>query len=680
MRFLKFSLYVAILLVALSITSNIIAEPLGTAFTYQGRLSDAGSAADGSFDFQFKLFGAGTGGGQIGSDLSRVDIDVVDGYFTVLLDFGSVAFDGNARWLEVAVRPGELEDPNTYTQLLPRQRITAVPYVLYAETAGKTNESLFVNVKDYGAKGDGITDDTAAFSAAIAAASGEQMHVPPGTYVIGNLDLTIDSYWNLDPAATIKHKAGNSVQMVDFQANSLTIRGGTFDGNKDNQLKWPVLFAGPIESGKSVEIYDVKFVNTVRSAFYMQNFGGNFVIDGCKFTNMAECVNLEGDSTCAIIVVSGQANVGGVIRVTNCDFVAKVPAHADGASPGGMFINVDDNMTTLEVSGCYFYGIGQHYGVSDISPVHCYPTLNGARIIGNYFEQCGFCAISAKSVKNFVCTDNFICNGQTTTKNIATEGAISYVPGYQAGSNYRPRAIISNNIVDTPGGQTGVGKQACITVSGIKTSYADSVIISNNILRNGGYGVIAGNVTDMMISDNVICGASDGAIGTEHGIRVYDNNGNVVISGNQITSPNGFGLICTGDAKDSKWSVIGNTFEHSIPTFYACTLRGMSYLKFSANTFNAPGGYAVYITKDYLNNPVGWLAWDNTNTIIAGEAIFDWSNITKATGALIGAGSPYDRVVPGEAGTLYRQTDGTGGALWQSVGTTKTSWVKIPVP
>jgi hypothetical protein len=109
------------------------AAPMGTAFTYQGRLIDANSAADGEYDFQFKLFDDSNdpcSGNQLGSDVNKPDVDVIDGYFTVKLDFGSGIFDGNAVWLEIGVRPGDMNDPNTYTVLSPRQQITAAPYVL----------------------------------------------------------------------------------------------------------------------------------------------------------------------------------------------------------------------------------------------------------------------------------------------------------------------------------------------------------------------------------------------------------------------------------------------------------------------------------------------------------------------------------------------------------------------
>ncbi len=58
------------------------------------------------------------------------------------MDFGSEVFDGNARWLEVGVRPGDLNDSNAYTTLTPRQQVTPTPYALhtrgiFVDTAGK---------------------------------------------------------------------------------------------------------------------------------------------------------------------------------------------------------------------------------------------------------------------------------------------------------------------------------------------------------------------------------------------------------------------------------------------------------------------------------------------------------------------------------------------------------------
>lgn len=114
------------------------AVPMGTAFTYQGRLIDANSAADGLYDLEFSLHDANVAGTQKGPTNTMEEVDIIDGYLTVLLDFGNV-FDGQSRWLEIGVRPGEQEDPNDYTPMEPRQEVTPTPYSLYSALAGDSD-------------------------------------------------------------------------------------------------------------------------------------------------------------------------------------------------------------------------------------------------------------------------------------------------------------------------------------------------------------------------------------------------------------------------------------------------------------------------------------------------------------------------------------------------------------
>lgn len=108
--------------------------PMSTAFTYQGRLVKSGAPVNDNVDFEFALWDADVGGNQLGSTLTHHDVEVVDGLFDVLLDFGADPFDGDARWLEVAVRVPAGSGP--YTTLSPRQELTPVPYAIFAETAG----------------------------------------------------------------------------------------------------------------------------------------------------------------------------------------------------------------------------------------------------------------------------------------------------------------------------------------------------------------------------------------------------------------------------------------------------------------------------------------------------------------------------------------------------------------
>lgn len=50
------------------------------------------------------------------------------------------------------------------------------------------NEEMFVNVKKYGAKGDGVTDDSEAFRRAFS--KGNQIIIPPGKYLVSNIKIT----------------------------------------------------------------------------------------------------------------------------------------------------------------------------------------------------------------------------------------------------------------------------------------------------------------------------------------------------------------------------------------------------------------------------------------------------------------------------------------------------------
>ncbi len=119
------------------------AGPMGTAFTYQGHLYDANYPANGLYDFEFELYDANVAGTQVAGPIEVNDYDVIDGYFTVELDFGSSVFDGNAVWLETTVAHSDGSDPCT---LSPRQELRPTPYAIYAESAGSLVNSSFWNL------------------------------------------------------------------------------------------------------------------------------------------------------------------------------------------------------------------------------------------------------------------------------------------------------------------------------------------------------------------------------------------------------------------------------------------------------------------------------------------------------------------------------------------------------
>ena len=107
---------------------GILAQTDDHSFAFEGTLTDAGSPADGSFDFNFALYDDPNQGqgNQVGQTVSVTGIQVANGKFNVTLDFGDV-FDGRSFWVATEVKG---PDDDRITRLSPRQRLMPVPYAL----------------------------------------------------------------------------------------------------------------------------------------------------------------------------------------------------------------------------------------------------------------------------------------------------------------------------------------------------------------------------------------------------------------------------------------------------------------------------------------------------------------------------------------------------------------------
>ncbi len=99
-------------------------------FTYQGQLVFGGVPVTSTCDFEFSLWDDPAAGAQIGFTQAAGGVAVVDGLFTVDLGFGFVAFDGDARWLEIAVVCPS--GGGALSILTPRTQLTPTPYAVRA--------------------------------------------------------------------------------------------------------------------------------------------------------------------------------------------------------------------------------------------------------------------------------------------------------------------------------------------------------------------------------------------------------------------------------------------------------------------------------------------------------------------------------------------------------------------
>ncbi len=141
---------------------------LGSAFTYQGQLTESGQPANGLYDLQVCLFDSPGNPVALACAADFNDVPVEGGTFALALDFGSAPFTGQQRFLELRVRPGA--SSGSYTILAPRQLVRAAPEALRAATAGAAPWGGLSGVP--AGFGDGVDNDSGGTVTSVTAGTG----------------------------------------------------------------------------------------------------------------------------------------------------------------------------------------------------------------------------------------------------------------------------------------------------------------------------------------------------------------------------------------------------------------------------------------------------------------------------------------------------------------------------
>lgn len=230
----------------------------GTVFTYQGRLNDGGSPANGTnYGMSFHLYDAATGGTSLGN-LGIASVTVSNGLFTVPLDFGASVFDGSPLWLDISVQ----KNGGAFTTLSPRQALTPAPYAIFAQNAGSgssgTNRVWLIGGNS-GTADDFIgTTDNTTFNIRVnnvramryqlnADGSGLWTNAPN---VIGGSSINFASSGVV--GATIGGGGGNdSLTGGAASANEVTADFGTVGGGLDNIAGYEATSGGGFENTAS---------------------------------------------------------------------------------------------------------------------------------------------------------------------------------------------------------------------------------------------------------------------------------------------------------------------------------------------------------------------------------------------------------------------------------------------
>ena len=408
----------------------------------------------------------------------------------------------------------------------------AAPGVQNAATDSAQNATKgpVIPVNSHGAKGDGVTDDTAAVQVAIDAAGtagGGTVSFPAGTYVVEG--LTLKSHTTLEGAAgarlRLKPRASRGIIYAQKQSN-LRIRNLIFDPNASGQnnsnvpqTRWTIR----LQDCNYCRIEDCKFTTSLENSVDLY-LSSHCWVTGCNFGGAVY------GSPSETSVADVHATSCSAVTIRDCHMIHTVPSVEARGVVGIFFSGISNGL----ISGCTMSNCGRgeaqshQGGAIDLYSIE----NNNIQIENNTIEHYVYMGIRLRGTDLHVARNHLSANRSFPANANGIEASHS--------SKAMQRVWITDNDVNCIGG--GASGDGIFVSSGGKAGGANfaDFHITGNTIRNASRGIhVYRSCIGLDVSHNRISGTSSQGI-------LLQQSANMVMSGVTVT---GNQLDMTGNTK-----------------------------------------------------------------------------------------------------------------------------------
>lgn len=375
---------------------------------------------------------------------------------------------------------------------------------VYYDSPTNIVASGITSVKDYGALGDGVTDDTTAIQAGLNDTANGFLYFPPGTYksqaltITNRTGLVVEGQGaTLSFTGTGSDTAPKALKLAGANVD-ITIRHMRFVGDGVAASYHMGIFVPTGVSFEGLRVQDCRF-ESLAAGIYMDRATGtwlNLLIEGCQFKTIVGTGTAQGLG----IRLKNTATTALQIAIRNNDFYS--------TDTGAIHV-LQGNDVTIEGNHSLLHRTNTLTGlvVAAILIRQCRDVLIKGNVIDTYSD--GAISIQPASgvqTRGIVIEGNRLSNANNPVQDINVGSATPAADGttqdlqiignsiYKTGIDVDAiliqsalRAVVANNLIDmqaiASGTRTGISLSGAGETSGPGTrTYSDQLVVAHNLL------------------------------------------------------------------------------------------------------------------------------------------------------------------------------------------------------